>query len=395
MKRSSERILTTHVGSLQRPDTVVPFLRAKERGETYDREGFAKAVREAVADVVRKQTDAGVDVVTDGEQGKASFFGYVVERFNGFERKQVPVDQQANPRSASREYQAFPDYYEWSHRIAEAMGGRGFERRFGVDMCTGPVSYKGRAAVQADLDTLKSAVKGLPHEEVFMPAIAPSYIFATLKNEFYKTDEEYETALADALREEYRAIVDAGFIVQIDDPRLATYYMMNPGASVADCRTWAAKRVEAINYALKGIPRDKVRFHTCYSIDVGPRIHDMELKDIADVLLKVNAGAFSFEAANPRHEHEYHVFKRHRPPDGMVLIPGVISHTTNLIEHPELIAERIVRFARIVGRENVIAGADCGFAAQAVRFNDTHPSVAYLKFAALAEGARIATRQLW
>jgi 5-methyltetrahydropteroyltriglutamate--homocysteine methyltransferase len=171
--------------------------------------------------------------------------------------------------------------------------------------------------------------------------------------------------------------------------------MMNPGASVADCRTWAAKRVEAINYALKGIPRDKVRFHTCYSIDVGPRIHDMELKDIADVLLKVNAGAFSFEAANPRHEHEYHVFKRHRPPDGMVLIPGVISHTTNLIEHPELIAERIVRFARIVGRENVIAGADCGFAAQAVRFNDTHPSVAYLKFAALAEGARIATRQLW
>jgi 5-methyltetrahydropteroyltriglutamate--homocysteine methyltransferase len=228
-----------------------------------------------------------------------------------------------------------------------------------------------------------------------MPAIAPSYIFATLKNEFYRTDEEYEQALADALREEYRAIVDAGFVLQIDDPRLVTYYMMNPGVGVSECRTWAAKRVEAINYALRGIPREKVRFHTCYSIDVGPRVHDMELKDIVDVLLKVNAGAFSFEAANPRHEHEYHVFEQHRPPDGMILIPGVISHTTNLIEHPELIAERIVRFANIVGRENVIAGADCGFAAQAVRFNDTHPSVAWLKFAAMTEGARIATRKLW
>jgi 5-methyltetrahydropteroyltriglutamate--homocysteine methyltransferase len=381
---------------LSRPDALIPFLRSKERGQPYDHDAaYAKVVREAVAEAARKQCEAGVDIVTDGEQGKASFFGYIVERFNGFARKPAPTGQEGNPRETSREYRAFPDYYAWSQKIAEWAGGRGGDRRFGVDVCTGPISYTGKAAIQTDIDNLKSALRGLPHEEVFMPATAPSYIFATLKNEFYRTDEEYEQALADALREEYRAIVDAGFIVQIDDPRLVTYYMMNPGVSVADCRTWAAKRVEAINYALKGIPREKVRFHTCYSIDVGPRVHDMELKDIVDVLLKVNAGAFSFEAANPRHEHEYHVFEQHHPPDGMILIPGVISHTTNLIEHPELIAERIVRFAKLVGRENVIAGADCGFAAQAVRFNDTHPSVAYLKFAAMTEGARIATRQLW
>jgi 5-methyltetrahydropteroyltriglutamate--homocysteine methyltransferase len=202
-------------------------------------------------------------------------------------------------------------------------------------------------------------------------------------------------ALADALREEYRAIVDAGFVLQVDDPRLITYYMMNPDLGVADCRTWAAARVEAINAALRGLPRARVRFHTCYSIDVGPRVHDMELKDIVDLIFTIEAGAHSFEAANPRHEHEYHVFERHRPPDGTILIPGVISHTTNLVEHPELVAERIVRFARIVGRENVIAGADCGFAASGIRFNDTHPSVAWLKFAALAEGARLASRQLW
>jgi len=262
-------------------------------------------------------------------------------------------------------------------------------------VCTGPVSYKGHAAVQRDIENIKTALKGLPHEEVFMPAIAPSYLFATLTNKFYRTDEEYEQALADALREEYRAIVDAGFVLQIDDPRLVTQYMMNPDLSVADCRKWAAKRVEAINYSLRGIPPEKVRFHTCYSIDVGPRVYDMELKDIADIILKIDAGAYSFEAANPRHEHEYHVFEQIRPPDGKILIPGVISHTTNLVEHPELIAERIIRFARIVGRENVIAGADCGFAASAVRFNDTHSSVAWLKFAAMTEGARLATRQLW
>jgi len=394
MKYSKERILTTHVGSLGRPDSLLPLLKLKEQQHPYDREELARRVREAVAEVVRRQVKAGIDIVTDGEQGKSGFFTYIVERFNGFERKQPAPGKEMRPRSAGREYLAFPDYYAWSERIAEPFGGRS-GRAHGVDTCTGPITYRGHAAVQADIDNLKAATAGLPHEDIFVPAIAASYVAATFANEYYSSHEEYEQAVANALREEYKAIVDAGFILQIDDPRLVTYYMMHPELSVADCRKWAAARVEAINESVRGIPPEKVRFHTCYSIDVGPRIHEMDLKDIVDIMLKINAGAYSFEAANPRHEHEYHVFERVKLPAGKILIPGIISHTTNLVEHPELVAERILRFAKLVGRENIIAGADCGFAASALRFNDTHPSVAWLKFAALAEGARLATRELW
>jgi len=394
MKRSTERILTTHVGSLARAESLIPLLRLKDQGQPYDRDGLARRVREAVTDVVRQQVEAGIDIVTDGEQGKSGFFTYVMERLSGFERKPPAPGKEMRPRSAGREYTAFPDYYAWSERIAAPFGGRSGRGR-DVDICTGPVSYKGHEAVQADIENLKAAVKGRPHEDIFIPSIASSYVAATFANEYYRTPEEYEQAVSDAMREEYKAIVDAGFILQIDDPRLVTYYMMHPELSVADCRKWAAERVEAINDSLRGITPEKVRFHTCYSIDVGPRIHEMDLKDIVDILLKINAGAYSFEAANPRHEHEYHVFERVKLPEGKILIPGVISHTTNLVEHPELVAERILRFAKMVGRENVIAGADCGFAASALRFNDTHPSVAWLKFAALAEGARLASRQLW
>ena len=394
MKRSTERILTSHVGSLARADSLIPLLRLREQGQPYDRDDLARRVREAVTDVVRQQVEAGIDIVTDGEQGKSSFYGYVVERFSGFERKPPAPGKEMRPRSAGREYLAFPDYYAWSERIAEPFGGRGGRGR-GVDTCTGPVSYKGHAAVQADVANLKAATKGRTIEDVFVPAISSAYVAATFANEYYRSHEEYEKAVSDAMREEYKAIVDAGFILQIDDPRLVTYYMMHPELSVADCRKWAAERVDVINDSLRGIPPEKVRFHTCYSIDVGPRIHEMDLKDIVDIILKINAGAYSFEAANPRHEHEYHVFERVKLPADKILIPGVISHTTNLVEHPELIAERILRFAKIVGRENVIAGADCGFAASALRFNDTHPSVAWLKFAALAEGARLASRELW
>jgi 5-methyltetrahydropteroyltriglutamate--homocysteine methyltransferase len=394
MKRSTERILTTHVGSLARADSLIPLLRLREQGQPYDREELARLVREVVTDVVRKQVDAGIDIVTDGEQGKSSFYGYIVERFTGFERKPVAPGKEGRPRAAGREYRAFPDYYAWSERIAQPFGGRG-GGGLGVDTCTGPVRYRGHQAVQADIDNLKAALKGRAHEDVFMPAIASSYVASTFANEYYRTHEEYEQAVSDTLREEYKAIVGAGLILQIDDPRLVSYYMMNPDLSIEDCRKWAEKRVEAINDSIRDIPPEQVRFHTCYSIDVGPRIHEMALKDIVDIMLKINAGAYSFEAANPRHEHEYHVFERVKLPDGKILIPGVISHTTNLVEHPELVAERIVRFAKIIGRENVIAGADCGFAASALRFNDTHPSVAWLKFAALAEGARLATSELW
>lgn len=395
MKRSTERILTTHVGSLARAESLIPLLRQKEGGQPFDRDELARLVREAVAEMVRKQAEAGVDIVTDGEQGKPSFYGYIVERFSGFERKPAAPGRQTRPRTSGREYLAFPDYYAWSERIAEPFGGRGGSRGSGVDTCTGPVSYKGQETVRADIGNLKRALKNVTHVEAFMPAIAPSYVASTFANEYYRTHEEYEQAVSDAMREEYRAIVDDGFILQIDDPRLITYYMMNPQLSVEECRKWAAQRVEAINYSTRDIPPEKIRFHTCYSIDVGPRVHEMELKDIVDIILKINAGAYSFEAANPRHEHEYHVFERVKPPEGKILIPGVISHTTNLVEHPEWVAERIVRFARIVGRENVIAGADCGFAASALRFNDTHPSVAWLKFAALAKGARLASQILW
>jgi 5-methyltetrahydropteroyltriglutamate--homocysteine methyltransferase len=395
MKRSSERILTTHVGSLARPEALVPLLKAQDLTQPYDKALFEKLVREAVAEVVRKQCEAGVDIVADGEQSKSSFYRYVLERFTGFERR-PPGPEQVNARSRSREFAAFPEFYAWAEKIAEWAGGRNNDRnKAGIETCTGPVSYRGQAMIARDLENLKTALKGQPHEEVFVPAISSAYIYANYPNVHYRTAEEYEQALGDALREEYRAIIDAGFIVQIDDPRLVTYYMMTPGASVADCRKWVEGRIEAINYSLRGIPPEKVRFHTCYSIDVGPRLHDMELKDVVDLLFRINAGAYSFEMANPRHEHEYHVFEKQRPPEGRILIPGVISHTTNLVEHPDLIAERIVRVAKLVGRENVIAGADCGFAASATRFNDTHPSIAYLKFAALAEGARRASRQLW
>ncbi|HZM48446.1 MAG TPA: cobalamin-independent methionine synthase II family protein [Burkholderiales bacterium] len=395
MKRSTDRILTTHVGSLARPDALVPLLKAQDLAQPYDKDLFAKLVREAVTGVVQKQCAAGIDIVADGEQSKSSFYRYVLERFSGFERR-PPAPDQVNARARGREFTAFPEFYAWAEKIAEWAGGRNNDRnRHGIETCTGPISYKGQAAVQRDIENLKAALKRQPHEEVFVPAISAPYIYANYPNAYYRTGEEYEQALCDAAREEYRAIVDAGFIVQIDDPRLVTYYMMTPGASVADCRKWVEKRIEAINYSLTGIPPEKVRFHTCYSIDVGPRLYDMELKDIVDLLFRINAGAYSFEMANPRHEHEYHVFEKNRPPEGKILIPGVISHTTNLVEHPELIAERIVRVARLVGRENVIAGADCGFAASATRFNDTHPSIAYLKFAALAEGARLASRQLW
>ncbi len=262
MKQSTERILTTPVGSLARTDALLPLLRLRDEGQPYDRDEFARRVREAVTDVVRMQVEAGIDVVTDGEQGKSSFYGYVVERFTGFERKPPAPGKEMRPRTAGREYLAFPDYYAWSERIAEPFGGRGGRGR-GVDTCTGPVSYRGREAVEADIANLEAATAGRAHEDIFMPAIAASYIAATFANEYYRTHEEYEQAVANAMREEYRAIVDAGFILQIDDPRLVTHYMMHPELSVADCRKWAAERVAVINESLRGILPEKVRFHTC------------------------------------------------------------------------------------------------------------------------------------
>jgi 5-methyltetrahydropteroyltriglutamate--homocysteine methyltransferase len=389
MKTSRDRILTTHAGSIGRPQNLIDLLRLKESGESVDDSLFNATAETAIREVVDRQLESGLDVVNDGEQARPNFHSYVLERLTGFERRVNPPGL-PNPRAGSREYLAFPEFYADKARGASPEGGALDEGH-----CVGPISYRGHGAVAADIDRIRSLIAGRPHEDVFLCAVAPSYIAATVPNEYYKSNEEYEQALADALHEEYRAIIDAGVVLQIDDPRLLTYYTFTPGLSVEDYRRWAEKRVEVINYSIRDLPKEMIRFHTCYSIDVGPRVHEIELKDIVDALLRIDAQALSFEASNPRHEHEYHVFEEHPPPDGKVLIPGVITHTSNLVEHPELIAERIERYARIVGRENVIAGNDCGFAARAIRDYDIHPTVVWAKFEALAEGARIASARLW
>lgn len=388
MKRSSDRILTTHTGSLARPADLLEMMKAKESGQAYDHEAFAIRVRSAVAEVVRQQAETGVDILCDGEQGKPGFFTYVSERLTGFEPGDAP--QRVGPWDGSREVESFPEYYEWYSRGAS---GR-VAAPFGM-VCTGPVTYQGQAQLQRDIENLKAASQGVKAEEIFMPSSSPTNIEAQRRNDYYQTEEEYLHAVADAMREEYNAIVDAGFLLQVDDPRLVTYYVSNPGLSIEDCRKWAESRVEVLNYALRDIPPDKVRYHTCYGINIGPRIHDMALKDIVDILLKINAGAYSFEAANPRHDHEWRVWEHVNLPEGKILIPGVISHTTNIVEHPELVADRLIKYASVVGRENVIGGSDCGFSSQATTEPEIHPTVVWAKFQAMAEGAALATKELW
>ena len=388
MKRSTERILTTFVGSLARPADLIALMKAKETGQPYDPEALAARARSAVAEVVRRQAESGVDVVTDGEQGKASFITYVSERLTGFEPR--ATSPREGPWVGSREEIAFPAYYEWYAR------GRPRNVAPPISMvCTGPITYTGQQALQTDIANLKAPLQGLNIEDAFMPATSPTNIESQRRNEYYPTEEAYLYAIADAMREEYHGIVAAGFVLQIDDPRLVTYYVANPTLSVEQCRKWAELRVEALNYAIRDIPPEQVRFHTCYGINIGPRIHDMPLQDIIDIMLKINAGAYSFEAANPRHEHEWRVWESVKLPEAKMLIPGVISHTTNLVEHPELVAERLVKYANIVGRERIIAGSDCGFSSFASAEPEIHPTVVWAKFQAMAEGARLASQQLW
>ncbi|MGE5270450.1 MAG: cobalamin-independent methionine synthase II family protein [Thiohalocapsa sp.] len=388
MKRSTDRILTTHVGSLPRPDDLRAMILKKQQGEGIDQDAFAARVKTAVTETVRRQVEAGIDIVADGEMGRIGFIPYVNERLAGIEPS--PQAEPANYWALSREYQAFPQFYAWAAQLPGTAGQTGRTRW----VCTGSLSYKGMAALQRDIATLKEALAGQRYEEAFMPAVSPANLANWNRNQHYRSEEEYLYALADALREEYRAIIDAGLVLQVDDPLFASYYVMHPEASIEDCRAWAATRIDALNHALRGLPPDRVRYHTCYSINIGPRVHDMELKHIIDLMLRINAGAYSFEAANPRHEHEWKVWRDVGLPDGKSLIPGVITHSPNIVEHPEVIADRIGRFAAAVGRESVIAGADCGFASFAATC-EVHPSVVWVKLAALAEGARIASRELW
>src|SRR4051812_14905293 len=388
MKRSTDRILTTHVGSLPRPDDLRALILKKQQGQPVEEAAFAVRVKSAVAETVQRQAEAGIDIVADGEMGRIGFIPYVNERLAGIEPS--PTVESANYWGQSREYRAFPEFYAWTASLPGTAGQTGRTRW----VCTGPVSYKGHEALQRDIANLKAALEEQRHEEAFMPAVSPSNLANWNRNEHYKSEEEYLYALADALREEYRAIIEAGLVLQVDDPLLASYYVMHPEAGVEECRRWATGRVDALNHALRGLPQDRIRYHTCYSINIGPRVHDMELRHIVDIMLRVNAGAYSFEAANPRHEHEWKVWREAKLPEGKSMIPGIITHSSNIVEHPELIAERIGRFAQAVGRENVIAGADCGFASFAATC-EVHPSVVWVKLKALAEGARIASAELW
>ena len=387
MKRSTDRILTTHVGSLARPEKQLQLLFAKERGEDFDVGEFELSTRQAVDQIVAGQVAAGIDIVCDGEQGKSSFLTYIAERLQGFSPRE---DQGEDLWVDSRETLAFPEFYEAHRKAREGLVAQPVKLA-----CTGPVQYVGHDTLQREIANVKAAAEEHGVEEAFMTAVSPSDVEGQQPNEFYESDEAYLYAIADAMKEEYRAIVDAGLVLQIDDPRLLTYYISRPELTVQDCRQWAELRVEALNHALQGLPPDRVRFHTCYGINIGPRVHEMNLADIVDIMLKVNAGAYLFEAGNPRHEHEWKVWESVQLPKDKILVPGVISHSTPLVEHPELVAQRLLRFAKIVGRENVMGGSDCGFASFAAVEQEIHPSIVWAKFRSLAEGAELASKELW
>jgi len=383
MKRSDGRILTTHTGSLPRPSDLVESLNAKELGKAYDPGTLTARVRRAVTEIVARQTATGLDVINDGEHSKVSWMAYARERLSGLEE----IDSPVRFRGATRDSLAFAAAYEdmrvmFGARSSAIVAKRTVRPKAWV--CSGPIVYVGQAELRNDIENMKAA----------LTAISPSNLELYYENQHYGTNEEYLIALADAMRVEYLAIVNAGFVLQIDDPRLATHYNRTPGASIEDCRRFMALRVEALNYALRGIPPEQVRFHTCYSVNIAPRVFDFELKHFIDLLLQVNAGAYVFEAANPRHEHEWELWRDVRLPDDKILIPGVVSHCIHLVEHPELVAQRLARFASVVGRERVIAGTDCGFGTSGAG-DEVHPDVAWAKLQALVEGAAMASRTLW
>jgi 5-methyltetrahydropteroyltriglutamate--homocysteine methyltransferase len=378
MKTSRERILTTHVGSLARPHPLLKLVQAKIAGAPYDTDALARETQHAVAEIVKKQAESGIDVVSDGEQSKAGFFGYISERLTGLEHDTIGAPDRAVWKE---ELEEFPEYYK------EYLGGKAqVALRVPPLVCTGPIKYVGHTALQTDIDNLKAALAQVDVEEAFMPALAPRVIG---RNEYYASGKEFLQAVAKAMHEEYAAIVQAGLIVQIDDPWLTALYHEDP------YQLGPEAHIEMLNLALDGIPQDRIRYHTCYGINEGPRVHDIPLAQLMPMLLRIRAGAISFEAANPRHLHEWHVFEDVHLPEDRVLIPGMISHAYNIVEHPQLIADMLVTYARLVGRERVIAGADCGFSSQATYSPEVDPKVVWAKFQALAEGARLASERLW
>lgn len=383
MKRSTDRILTTHVGSLPRPHNLLDLLKAGLDGEPVDQQAFASLLESSVADMVGKQVDAGIDIVTDGEMSKPGHAVYVNDRLEGFEPRPG-----ADLGYYRHECAAFPEYYDEYFYKAHHGGSIAPPDPM---CCVGPIKYVGHEALQTDIDMLKRATDDQDVVEVFMPSAAVTGVGF---NEYYASEEEYMFALADTMAVEYNAIIDAGFLLRVDDPFLPHVYMDDR----LDDKTRMAKAamyVDAVNHSIKGIPEEKIRFHTCYGINQGPRVHEPDLPDMIDEVLRVNAGAYSFEAGNPRHEHEYHMWENTKLPDGKLILPGVITHATSVVEHPEYVAERIVRFAERVGRENVIASTDCGFSSQATYKTEVEPRIVWAKMATLAKGAKLASDKLW
>jgi 5-methyltetrahydropteroyltriglutamate--homocysteine methyltransferase len=387
MKRSDTRILTTHTGSIARPDDLIEAMREKENGRSYDAAAFELRVASAVRECVSRQLETGLDVINDGEQRKSGFTTYLAERIGGFEAEPLASDPLRD--SSWREVGEFPEYY--ARYFRDAMFGAMMSPPQRL-VCRGPVSYIGREALEADIANLRSALSGREHEEAFMSSVMPTAL-AGYDNEHYGSREEFLAALADAVREEYLAIVDAGFVIQLDDPGAAQLWGLGE-LEPSLRRKRVDETVELINWSLRGIPEEKIRYHTCYSINQGPHVYDLHLRDYIEPMLRINAQAVSFEVMNPRHLHDQHTFEDVKLPEGKVIIPGMLSHGANWVEHPELIAELTVRYAKLVGRENVMIGNDCGFASQAAS-REIDPKVGWAKFAALVEGARLASEQLW
>ena len=385
MKRSDRRILTTHSGSLIRPQEVVDFDRARQEGRPVDSQAYDAALKQAVADVVRKQAEAGIDIPDDGEFSKSSWGTYINQRVSGF-KHDAERDMAIN--YTGQDLERFADFFDAEN------GGQRRRRWRGADVCVEPIVYTDKHSIHRDIANVKAAAAAAGVEEAFLPVVAPASAAFNGLNDYYKTEEEYVYALAEALRVEYLAISESGLILQVDDAVLANAYdeLMSKGRDVY--RKWADLRIEALNHALRGIRSDRVRYHLCYGSWHAPHMSDAPLEDIVDLILRVNADAYSIEAANVRHEHEWRVWEDVELPEGKMLIPGVVTHHTISVEHPRLVADRIIRYAQIVGRENVIGGTDCGFQ-QGARIERVHPSIMWAKLQSLAEGARIASQELW
>lgn len=380
MKRSTHRILTTHTGSLPRRDELLPLLLARDHGRREDEAGFQAKVSEAVRDIVRRQRDTGIDIVNDGEQGKANYSTYIKDRLTGFDGDPMPA-------GASRDQPEFPDF--------TAAFQKGASRPTGPT-CTGPIAWKDFTAVARDIANLKAATaQGAGIEEAFMSAVSPGQAARFMSNRYYKSDEDYLHALGNALRDEYNAIAGAGFILQIDCPDLASGWNNRfRELTLPQFQKVVAMHIGVLNDATRDIAPEQMRLHLCWGNYEGPHNHDIPIRDILGEVFKARPCGLSFEGANPRHAHEWKVFRDVKLPEGKVLIPGVLDSTTNFVEHPELVAERICNYARLVGRENVMAGTDCGFATSA-NASGVFPTVAWAKLAAMVEGARLASKELW